>query len=61
MPRTIDEQQTFADLEFQEQGVFLDPVLQNISDFLDRQDNLYELVEEDLPGEWRTPTKDAMG
>ena len=61
MPRTIDEQQTFADLEFQEQGVFLDPVLQNISDFLDRQDNLYELVEEDLARGVEEPNKGRNG
>ena len=41
-------QLSFADLEFLLQGVCLDPVLQSISDFLDEQTDLTELVRADL-------------
>jgi IS5 family transposase len=37
MSRTPDLQVSFADVEFIRQGVFLDPTLQTISDFLDQQ------------------------
>src|SRR5215216_6272509 len=41
-------QLSFADLEFLQQGVRLDPLLQSISDFLDGQTDLIELVRADL-------------
>ncbi|MEO8185636.1 MAG: ISNCY family transposase [Deltaproteobacteria bacterium] len=41
-------QRSFAELEFALQGVRLEPVLQQISDFLDRHGELCDLVEADL-------------
>jgi IS5 family transposase len=41
-------QLSFADLEFLHQGVCLDPLLQSMSDFLDGQTDLIELVRADL-------------
>jgi len=41
-------QRSFADLEFELQGVELDPVLKQISDFLDRHGKLVDLVHDDL-------------
>src|SRR3989442_14809519 len=42
--RAENSQITFADLEFLQQGIRLDPLLEKISDFLDDQDELVELV-----------------
>jgi IS5 family transposase len=47
MRKTV-EQATFADLEFLRQGIQLDPVLAQISEFLDRHPALLVLVEQDL-------------
>lgn len=47
MRKTV-EQITFADLEFLRQGIELDPVLAEISDFLDRHPELVALVAADL-------------
>lgn len=44
----LDLQRSFADLEFDLQGVELDPVLKQISDFLDRHSKLVEFVHQDL-------------
>lgn len=41
-------QLSFADLEFMQQGIRLEPVLQNISDFLDRRRELVDRVREDM-------------
>ena len=41
-------QRSFAELEFALQGVRLEPMLQQISDFLDRHGELLDLVQEDL-------------
>jgi len=41
-------QRSFADLEFEIQGVALDPVLKQISDVLDRHGTLVDLVHKDL-------------
>ena len=46
--RDADAQITFADLEFLQQGIRLDPLLQKISDFLDDHNELVELVRCDL-------------
>lgn len=40
-------QMSFADLEFMQQGIRLEPVLQHISDFLDRRPELVDRVRED--------------
>src|SRR5437667_2756174 len=46
--RDADPQITFADLEFLQQGVRLEPLLQKISDFVDDHNELVELVRLDL-------------
>jgi len=46
--RATHVQRSFADLEFELQGIELDPVLKQISDFLDRHGPLVELVHRDL-------------
>jgi transposase, IS5 family len=46
--RKAVSQATFADLEFLRQGIQLDPVLAQISDFLDQHLDLVALVEKDL-------------
>jgi len=44
MTRVAMAQKSFADLEFERQGVVLDPILQSISDLLDEHDELVERV-----------------
>lgn len=46
--RSRHVQRSFAELEFERQGVRLEPVLQQISDFLDGHGALLDLVEADL-------------
>jgi IS5 family transposase len=46
--RKAVSQATFADLEFLRQGIQLDPVLAQISDFLDHHPHLAALIENDL-------------
>ena len=48
MTRIIDPQNSFADLEFAKQGVYLCPVLKTISDFIDQHPELAEKVRQDL-------------
>ena len=48
MTRVAMAQKSFADLEFERQGVVLDPILQSISDLLDEHDELVERVHQDL-------------
>ncbi|MBI4520327.1 MAG: ISNCY family transposase [Gemmatimonadetes bacterium] len=48
MTAATRRQLSFADLEFLHQGVRLEPLLQSISDFLDGQTDLLELVRADL-------------
>jgi IS5 family transposase len=55
MPRIPDPQLDFADLAFRQQGVELDPVLQILSDFLDRHDELIEQVRRDLQRSLKKP------
>jgi IS5 family transposase len=61
MPRISDQQFDFADLAFRQQGVALDPVLQIISDFLDRHDELIEQVRRDLQRGLRNPNTGRDG
>jgi len=56
MPRAIDPQISFADLEFSRQGVRLDPTLQRISDFLGDHAELVERVPRTSSEVSRTPT-----
>lgn len=48
MTRTSHPQISFADLEFLRQGTQLDPILQAISQFIDRHPRLVESVRRDL-------------
>src|SRR5262245_2098164 len=48
MPRIPHRQSDFADLAFRQQGVELDPILQNISHFIASHDELIEQVRQDL-------------
>ena len=48
MTRIPDPQPSFADLEFVKQGVFLCPVLQTISGFIDEHPELADKVRQDL-------------
>ncbi len=48
MTRSAISQKSFADLEFERQGVVLDPILQSISDLLDEHGELVEKVHRDL-------------
>ena len=42
MPRSTKPQISFADWELLQQGIVLEPLLQNISDFLDDHEELIE-------------------
>jgi len=48
MPRSTKPQISFADWELLQQGIVLEPLLQNISDFLDDHEELIEPVRRDL-------------
>ncbi len=54
-------QPSFADLEFQAQGVALEPLLQGIADLLDQHGDLIELVRQDLVRGLRRPTTGRTG
>src|SRR5437016_2080652 len=55
MPRTTQEQISFADWELLQQGIELEPVLQNISDFLDNHAEMVEAVRQDLERGLKNP------
>ena len=59
--RDADPQITFADLEFLQQGVRLEPLLQKISDFLDDHNELVELVRLDLERGLKKPETGRQG
>lgn len=61
MARTARSQITFADLEFQLQGITLDPMLQRISDFLGGQAELVERVRQDLARGLKNPATGRRG
>ena len=61
MSRATDLQVSFADVEFIRQGIFLDPTLQTISDFLDQQEEMIEKVRVDLERGLKTPRPDGAG
>jgi transposase, IS5 family len=48
LARTDQAQLSFTDLEFQQQGIQLDPNLQTIADFLDQYRELLEHIRADL-------------
>ena len=61
MARPTARQMSFADLELLRQGVRLEPLLQVICDFLDRQPALIERVRRDLVRGLKEPRKGRRG
>jgi IS5 family transposase len=61
MTRAADPQISFADLAFLNQNVRLDPLLQGISDFIDRHAELIELVRQDLVRGLKNPATGRSG
>ena len=61
MSRATNLQVSFADWEFQRQGVFLDPALQTISDFLDQHEEMIEKVRVDLERGLKKPQTGRSG
>jgi IS5 family transposase len=59
--RVDNPQVTFADLEFLQQGIRLDPLLEKISGFLDDHDELVELVRCDLERGLKKPETGRAG
>lgn len=59
--RRIDPQPSFADLEFQQQGIQLDPILRQISDFLDAHGELINAVHDDLVRTLKRPQTGRQG
>jgi len=58
--RATARQMSFADLELLRQGVRLEPLLQAIGNFLDKQPALVERVRRDLVRGLRQPATVAM-
>ena len=61
MSRSATPQVTFADWEFLQQGVVLEPALQAISDFLDDHDELVEAIRGDLQRGLKNPLTGRQG
>jgi len=61
MGRTGEPQISFADVEFRQQGIALDPILQTISDFLNQQAEMIEQVRADLQRGLKKPTTGRHG
>jgi len=61
MSRATDLQVSFADVEFIRQGIFLDPALQTISDFLDQHEEMIEKVRRDLERGLKKPQTGRSG
>ena len=61
MARAAARQISFADVELMRQGVCLEPLLQSISDFLDRQHAMIERVRRDLVRGLKQPRKGRRG
>src|SRR3989442_8580214 len=59
--RDADPQIAFADLEFLQQGLRLEPLLQKISDFLDDHNELVELARLDLERGLKKPETGRQG
>src|SRR3982074_1796818 len=59
--RAAARQISFADVELMRQGVCLEPLLQSISDFLDRQHAMIERVRRDLVRGLKQPRKGRRG
>ena len=61
MSRTRNPQLSFADLQLQRLGVELDPLLRRVSELLDEQDALIELVRQDLHRGLKKPSTGRNG
>jgi IS5 family transposase len=61
MGRTGAPQISFADVEFMQQGICLDPILQAISDFLNQHAATIEQVRADLQRGLKKPTRGRHG
>ena len=61
MSRATHLQVSFADLEFSQQGVFLPPILQTLSDFLDEHQEMIEKVRGDLERGLKNPLTGRNG
>jgi transposase, IS5 family len=61
MTRATPPQWSFADLEFRAQNITLDPLLQQISDFIDQHQTLVEHVRRDLQRGLKKPTTGRNG
>ena len=61
MARTAEPQISFAEVEFMQQGVFLDPVFQTISDFLEQHEAMIERVRSDLQRGLKNPATGRNG
>jgi transposase, IS5 family len=61
MSRAPHRQVSFADLEFCKQGIFLPPILQTISDFLDEHQEMIEKVRGDLERGLKNPETGRRG
>jgi transposase, IS5 family len=61
MSRAATPQVSFADVEFMQQGIFLDPVLQTISYFLDQHEEMIEKVRSDLERGLKNPATGRNG
>ena len=61
MTRSMSSQVSFADLEFLDQGVRLEPMLQAISDFIDQHGHLVDKVRRDLDCGLKNPKTGRTG
>ena len=61
MTRSVVQQQSFADLEFRSQGIVMEGNLQIISEYLDGQDELLEMVAGDLMRGVKNPNRGRNG
>jgi transposase, IS5 family len=61
MSRATHRQVSFADLEFQKQGIVIPPLLQTISDFLDEHQEMIEKVRGDLERGLKNPVTGRRG
>ena len=61
MTRATPPQWSFADLEFRAQNITLDPLLQQISDFIDQHQTLVEQVRQDLQRGLKNPATGRNG
>ena len=61
MARTIEPQLSFADCEFRKQGIWLDPTLQTIADFLHARAEMIEAVRCDLQRGLKQPHSGRRG